>query len=152
MEHVWTFPCRLDENYDGDTFKVELDVGFGSRHYAAVRLAGVDTPELRGGTALTKAAAKLARDEAARFILMGREVVFHCAVWSGKYGRPVGEIYVDGVRLSEHLIARRLGVEYAGGSRAGLQELHRVNAEHLRETGQLSGYGYLPEAGGLDEG
>ena len=139
MNHEWTFPCKLDENYDGDTFKLELDVGFGSRHYAAVRLVGVDTPEIRGGSQLTKASAKLARDKAEVFVRSG-VAIFHCTVWAGKYGRLVGEIYVNGKKLSEYLINLRLGISYTGGSRSGFQVRHEDNAVHLLNLGYLNDY------------
>ena len=52
----------------------------------------MDTPELRGGTLLTKAAAKFARDEARRFVDAADELLFHSKVWKGKYGRPIGDL------------------------------------------------------------
>ena len=48
MTHEWKFPCVVEGNYDGDTFKLSIDIGFALRHYVAIRLDGVDTPELRG--------------------------------------------------------------------------------------------------------
>ena len=84
----WTFPCKLRATaYDAVTMKVsvelpgvlrlpilanrDIDFGFalylrdGQLYYdTTVRLSGVDTPEVRGGTALTKAAGKYARDQA----------------------------------------------------------------------------------------
>ena len=140
MPHQWIFPCKMDRAYDGDTFYLELDIGFALQHFVAVRLAGVDTPELRGGTDLTKAAAKLARDEAEKFIRGGAEVKFHCTLWGGKYGRPVGDIYVDGNALSDFLIERRLGVSYDGGSRAAIFRFHKANAQYLKEAGALAPY------------
>ena len=131
----WKFPAKLDSNYDGDTFKLELDIGFGLRNFISARLDGVDTPELRGGTDLTKAAAKLARDEANRFISEADEVLFHCTVWGGKYGRPVGRIICDGVDLSQWLIDNNLGLPYDGGSR-NLDD-HIANAELLRKQGKI---------------
>ena len=80
MSHEWKFPAKLDENYDGDTFNLELDIGFSLRYYVSIRLHAVDTPELRGGSDLTKAAAKLARDKAHRFVSQAQEVIFHSLV------------------------------------------------------------------------
>ena len=114
MSHEWRFHCTVDTNYDGDTFKLEIDLGFAIKHYAAIRLDGVDTPELRGGTLLTKAAAKFARDEARDFVDVADELIFHSKVWKGKYGRPVGDLICDGMPLSQHLINMRLGVPYDG--------------------------------------
>ena len=131
------FPCRLDSNYDGDTFKLEIDLGFMFRYFAAVRLAGVDTPELRGGTQMTKNLAKLARDKAEDFILGGSVIVFNCEVWGGKYGRPIGDIIVDRNSLVSYLIEERLGVAYNGGDRGPLVAQHTANANALVAEGKL---------------
>ena len=139
MSHEWKFPAKLDENYDGDTFKLELDIGFSLRHYVSIRLHAVDTPELRGGSELTKAAAKLARDEAHRFVSQAQEVIFHSLAWAGKYGRPVGDLICDGVSLSDWLIAQDLGLPYDGGARD--RAAHERNAQALADAGRLADYG-----------
>ena len=133
----WKFPAKLDSNYDGDTFKLELDLGFGMRYFVAVRLYGVDTPELRGGTLKTKALAELARDQAAKFVLGAEEVFFHCTLWSGKYGRPAGELICDGKKLSNYLINNRLAVPYGGKSRIEVIEQHEANATYHFNVGHL---------------
>ena len=137
MKRKWLFPCRLDSNYDGDTFKLHIDIGFALSHYVSVRLHGADTPELRGGTLLTKAAARLARDEADAFIRAADEVVFDCVVWGGKYGRPVGDILCDGASLAQWLIDQNLAVLYDGGSRKKIFVKHEENARLLKEQGRL---------------
>ena len=131
MEHEWKFPCKLESNYDGDTFKLELDVGFALRHYVAIRLYGVDTPELRGGTPETKALAVYVRDEAAKFINMAETTIFHSIIWGGKYGRPIGDILCDDKSLAEWLVENKLAVQYHGGNRKQLEEIHQQHAEEL---------------------
>ena len=44
---MWTYRARGARVIDGDTLEVELDCGFSVRVEAAVRLLGVDAPELR---------------------------------------------------------------------------------------------------------
>ena len=133
----WHFPVKVVENYDGDTFKIEIDLGFGMRYFTTVRLDGVDTPELRGGTELTKAAAKFARDEAARLIREAHTVNFKSTAWMGKYNRPIGDFEIDGESLVKYLIDHRLGVPYTGGSREQTKKQHEKNAAWLRKHGQI---------------
>ena len=143
MTHEWRFPASVEENYDGDTFKLCVDLGFALRHHISARLDGIDTPELRGGSKLTKAAAKLARDEAWRFCAEADELIFKSTIWAGKYGRPVGDLIADGVSLRDWLIENGLGIPYKGGtSRAGFQERHQENAERLQAAGRLTDYGF----------
>ena len=129
MSHEWKFPAKLERNYDGDTFSLELDLGFGLRHYTNVRLDGADTPELRGGTAETRALARKAKNEAAHFVGGATKVLFHSTKWAGKYGRPIGDILCNGKSLAQYLIRIRLAVPYDGGSRKEIQEVHQENAE-----------------------
>ena len=132
MEYIWTFPATLVKNYDGDTLSLRLDLGFAVALHADVRLDGVDTPELRGGTPETKALAKLARDQVTEFCRSADELIFRPTLWAGKYGRPIGDLVCDGQSLVQYLIDKRLGVPYGGGSRKSLQAAHQINAKfHL---------------------
>ena len=133
MAHEWKFPVTIESNYDGDTLRCAFDIGFGLHYYDSIRLDGVDTPELRGGSELTKAAARYARDVVAELVTWADEIIFHSTVWKGKYGRPVGRLYIDGDDLAETLIELRLGVPYSGGTRN--QEAHEENAAWLQEQG-----------------
>lgn len=145
MIHKWQFPCTVESNYDGDTFNVRLDLGFAFTYHAPVRLHGVDTPELRGGTKLTKAAAAYARDYVRQYLADADQVLFESMVWRGKYGRPIGDFWVVNgdvsTKLSSHLVALKLGVEYDGGSRRELFEQHIQNAKDLAAQGFLRPYG-----------
>ena len=42
----WSFPCRVIDVHDGDTVKVEVDLGFEVRYQIGVRLYNVYAPEL----------------------------------------------------------------------------------------------------------
>ena len=141
MNHQWTFPVKaIVGNYDGDTVTVELDLGFYTYMKHSVRLSGVDTPELRGGTSETKALAKEAKKAVANWLEFHGQygITFHCQKFSGKYGRPIGDFIsdVDGFSLRTMLIENRYGVPYDGGSRVEIQEQHKANAIH---------YGFIAE-------
>ena len=136
-DHDWTFPCSLLSNYDGDSLELRLELGFGIGFDTVIRLEGSDTPEIRGGNQLTRNAAALARDEAAKFFANGKGV-FQCSSWGGKYGRPVGDINVEGRSLAYYLVENRLAVAYDGSSnRSDLMVLHRENAEFLYQQGRI---------------
>jgi micrococcal nuclease len=54
------YRCRLLSVVDGDTLDLEIDLGFHMRKTERVRLAGVNTPELRGRSAEERAHAQAA--------------------------------------------------------------------------------------------
>ena len=134
-------------NYDGDSFDLHLDLGFSLSFFRKCRVFGIDTPELRGGTDKSKAAGYLARDLARTFVDEGMraenaEVVFESTGYSGKFGRPLGDIaviYEDGSveRLTEYLLENRLAVRYHGQAKREIQAEHDANIAHLEAQGMI---------------
>lgn len=97
----WWANCGKDNNfcqakvvrvYDGDTFYVNIDKVhslFGEE--LGIRVAGIDTPEMRGGTPESKALAILARDFTANFLAEAKRVDLTNCV-RGKFFRIVCEV------------------------------------------------------------
>ena len=107
---------------DGDTvaFDASGDMPSGLT-VAMVRLRGVDTPE-RGGRA--KCAAERAAGQAATAFTeaataAAREIVIRDPEWGKWGGRVVADLMVDGLPLSDALIAAGHGRPYDGGTRQG---------------------------------
>lgn len=92
---MYTYIARALEAkdiYDGDTVKLEVELGFhASMKKMKFRLFGMDTPELRGGTDETKAAARAARDRLRELIVEQDLMIqtFRTKDYDkkGKYGR-----------------------------------------------------------------
>ena len=80
--------------YDGDTCTTSV----GEK----VRLACIDTPELRGRRA-DPVPAKAARDYL-RAVVVGREVSIR-RITKDRYGRTVAELFVDGSNVQQRLVA-----------------------------------------------
>ena len=63
MPELYYYKAFVDSVYDGDTMTVTLELGFSVQlAKIKLRLLGVNTPELRGGTEETKKAGYAARD------------------------------------------------------------------------------------------
>lgn len=60
LSDLWTYRARVQSVTDGDTIRIFIDLGFHCFHIEALRLAGVDTPELFSGT--NREAGKAAKD------------------------------------------------------------------------------------------
>ena len=104
--------------YDGDTFRVDIDslppiVGKN----IAIRLNGVDTPEIRGKCQYEKDLALKARDFVRNKLANAKEIKL-TKLQRGKYFRVVADVYVDGVSLEQELLDNELAYKYTGGKKS----------------------------------
>ncbi len=103
--------------YDGDTMTVDAEPWPGLTARTKVRVAGVDTPEIRGKCQTEKDMAARARDFVRATV--GATVQL-TNIRPGKYaGRMIADVWVNGRKLSDLLIAENLGRPYHGGRRLG---------------------------------
>jgi len=103
--------------YDGDTFRVNIDslppiVGKN----IAIRVNGVDTPEIRGKCQYEKNLALKARDFVRNRLANAKEIKL-TNLQRGKYFRVVANVVVDGVSLERELLDNELAYEYSGGKK-----------------------------------
>jgi len=94
FENIYTYRVReIIKNYDGDTVTVVIDLGFYITRREIIRLLGIDTEEMRGGTVETKARAKAGKVRLAALLAMGDVFVITEQDDTGKYGRLLGWLY-----------------------------------------------------------
>ena len=103
--------------YDGDTFRVNIDslppiVGKN----IAIRVNGVDTPEIRGKCQYEKNLALEARDFVRGKLANAKEIKL-TNLQRGKYFRVVANVLVDGVSLEQELLDNKLAYSYDGGKK-----------------------------------
>ena len=103
--------------YDGDTCRFTIPalhplIG----ENIAIRVDGIDTPEIRGKCPFEKVKAKQARDYL-RQILSSSKKVNLLNVERGKYFRIVATLEIDGVKISNTLVEQGLAVVYDGGNK-----------------------------------
>jgi len=112
-------PARVVAVRDGDTLVVRARIWLGQVIRTKVRLAGVDTPELRGHCDRERRMAAAARMFVARKIDARRVTLRD--IRYGKYaGRVVARVITArGEDLGEALIAAGLGRRYRGRQRRG---------------------------------
>jgi len=108
--------CRVVSVYDGDTITVAAREGRrGMPRLFKVRLAGIDAPEIRGGSGAEKQAAIEARD-----FLRGN-LLNKCVTLSDvkleKYGRLLATVSHKGNDVSQMLLNRGYAVPYDGGTK-----------------------------------
>lgn len=104
--------------YDGDTFRANIQSVhpiIGDR--ISIRLAGIDTPELRGKCDQEKQLARKAKQFTVQQLRSAKQIRLK-NITRGKYFRIIADVYVDGHSLNEALIKNQLAVRYSGGTKS----------------------------------
>lgn len=122
--HQWPLrESRGEYAYDGDTIYIQMPGLSGEIADMSVRVAGIDTPEIRGKCVAEKAAAVKARDrvrEILAYAVQSEAPVQFCNPSWGRYGgRVVAWVTIGDVWLHEALIAEGHARSYDGGKREG---------------------------------
>lgn len=109
--------------YDGDTIYIRMPGLPDPIAEMSVRVAGIDTPEIRGACEVEKAAAKIARNRVRQLLddagLTNTPVQFCNPEWGRYGGRVVAWVAIGNTWLHELLIGEGLARPYDGGERAG---------------------------------
>lgn len=89
MRRTWNVPATVLEVVDGDTVRLELDLGWHLKYVTRVRIAKINCAELvtlKGREAKTYAQTLLAPGDVVSFVSTSLD----------KYGRPLGHIIFGG--------------------------------------------------------
>jgi len=122
---MYTYKAKLDRVVDGDTIDVNIDLGFDISVHKRVRFSGINAPESRTRDLEEKAKGLAAKDRV-KAVLSENETFTLESKELGKYGRVLGEIFVENIdgqtnltlkSLNELLIKEGHAVEYHGGKR-----------------------------------
>ena len=102
--------------YDGDTITLASRITPDSPIYRFhVRMNGIDTPEIKGGSMHEKELAIKARNELSKMI-MGK-IVHLKNNKTEKYGRILSDVYLDDLHINQWLLDNKYAVEYSGGTK-----------------------------------
>lgn len=102
---------------DGDTFMINIpnipDV-FGKN--IAVRIRGIDTPELNDSREEIRKISIKAKEELEKLLLNGKKITLY-NLGRDKYFRLLASVKVDNIDVSEYLIKKGLAKKYNGGKK-----------------------------------
>jgi micrococcal nuclease len=124
------FGIVINRVIDGDSMDVDIELGFGVvLKNQSLRLAGIDTPELRTRDEREKKFGLMAKtfviDWCANKVF---ELIVDMDDERDKFGRILGDLCdVDGNRLSRALVDGRLAVLYEGQSKDEIANKHLEN-------------------------
>ena len=117
---------------DGDTVDVTIDLGFNIHLNHRVRLSNIDAPSIRTLNEEVKKYGLRAKEKLEEYLNSGDSIIVATQKPSEteKYGRILGEIYVEGHNLtaSEYLFANQYAWVYDEKNRkSDLSELAPLN-------------------------
>lgn len=108
----YKYAAKLLRVIDGDTYDVEIDVGFRMTVRTPLRLAHVDAPE--HNTEPGKAVIEYLKGFLGE---LPRDITVRTYKPQDKYGRYLADVYVDGWDLAGHLISFGMAKPYEGGKK-----------------------------------
>lgn len=100
---IWTVPAAVIRIIDGDTVKLNLDLGWHIYLVSNVRVFGINSPEL------STIEGKEAKAYLEGVLLAGSLVVFESRELD-KYGRPLGSIRFGNIDVGALMIERGFAV------------------------------------------
>jgi micrococcal nuclease len=90
---MYTYEALVTGVYDGDSITVTIYLGFGIEfHNQKIRLARINTPELRGEE---RESGLISRDALREKILHKQIIITTFKDKKGKYGRYIGDILIE---------------------------------------------------------
>lgn len=103
--------------YDGDTITIASKLPFNDSpiYRFSVRLAGIDSPEIKGQSLTEKNLAIKSRD-ALHKLIYGKVVELRNHS-KEKYGRLLADIYLNGIHVNQWMLNKNLAVVYDGGKK-----------------------------------
>ena len=126
------FSYRVDKVtkiVDGDTIDVMLDLGFDIKYKSRVRLFGIDTPESRTRDKVEKKYGLLSKKFLQEQIKKSKKVAIktYKGDETGKFGRILGDVFLDGKSVNSLMCTKGHAVEYYGQSKDDVEAAHLKN-------------------------
>lgn len=113
----YQYPAKITRVIDGDTYDVEVDLGFRIVARLPLRLAHVDAPER-----FTPEGKAVMRHISEVLGMLPAPVVVHTFKPVDKYGRYLADVYLpreDGwLSLAQDLMQRGMATPYEGGAKS----------------------------------
>ena len=101
---------------DGDTVDVRMDLGFNVWHKCRVRLMGINAPESRTRDLEEKKRGWL-QNWLIEILNSAQADIEMQSHGVGKYGKVLGELYINEVNINQLMVKEGHAKEYDGGKR-----------------------------------
>ena len=120
---------KVTKVVDGDTIDVTLDMGFDILYQQRVRLFGIDTPESRTRDKEEKKYGLLSKYFLKDALSNGKKITIktYKGDETGKFGRILGDVFIDGKSVNSLMCTKGHAVEYYGQSKEDVMYAHLKN-------------------------
>lgn len=111
--NLYHYEFEVTRVVDGDTIEGFINLGFKHTWWRSVRLFGINAPETRTKDLVEKDKGLRAKKWLTEQIKNGKKVILKTEKdYSGKYGRLLGTLYIDGVDINYAMILGGHAVKY----------------------------------------
>jgi micrococcal nuclease len=110
VKRLYNYNARVTRVVDGDTFDATIDLGFDVNLNVRIRMAGINTPEMKSRLVAERQKAAKAKD----FLtdkLTGKDILLDSS-GQDKYGRWIGVVHLGKENVNDTMIAEDLAVKY----------------------------------------
>ena len=130
------FSYRVDKVIkvvDGDTIDVMIDLGFDIKYKSRVRLFGIDTPESRTRDLEEKKYGLMSKKYLQEALKAAKKISIktYKGEETGKFGRILGDVFVDGKSVNLMMCNEGYAVKYYGQNKKLVEEAHMKNRKKL---------------------
>ena len=134
---MYEYNVSITKVVDGDTVDVDIDLGFGMVYKKQrVRLMGIDTPESRTRDLVEKLFGKASKKHLKELLSEGNITLRSHD--KGKFGRILGELFINDISINQKMIDDHHAVDYGGGNKEEIQEQHLKHRVLLIEQGVIT--------------
>lgn len=109
---MYEYKAELVRILDGDTVDAKIDLGFDVWVKKRIRFLGIDAPETRTRDLEEKQAGLKAKSRVKALFDASNGMFVLRSHGVGKYGRVLGEIFIDKVNINNLLIEEGLASKY----------------------------------------
>ncbi len=103
---MYQYQAKLLRVIDGDTVDLLIDCGFSIFTKQRVRLLGINAPETRTKDLIEKQKGIASKEFLAQKLSACKEILIKTSLdKKGKYGRLLGELFVNNISINKEMIA-----------------------------------------------
>ena len=109
---MYEYKAKLVKIIDGDTIDAEIDLGFKVSVRKRIRFLGINAPETRTRDLEEKQAGLKAKSRLKALFDASKGIFTLKSHGVGKFGRVLGEIYIENININELLLNEGLASKY----------------------------------------